>query len=359
MTLLSELPVGSKIKFGKYQIGTETPEILTWIKGDNNHYKENAVPLISEYVIDYKLEFDAQEDNNPDLSENPGGNNTYKYSNIDQWLNTNKQSNWFIKAHDYDEPPSYVNKPGFLHNFSQYEQSLIEDVPIRTTLSYSEDDDTFQYEDIIRKIFLLSSTEYNFSSSTKPEEGTVFEDLFTAEGSTICEFSPQLNTYLTENNITTGYPLYWTRTPNKYISLVQTFFIDPNEHCYAYDSSIDTIGVRPALNLKSTVEVSDTPDTDGYYTVILPTPKTLQNFKKLALQEEVNLLTNKVNSLELSGGSSSNGNADILTTIMILQDEQPGQVVGLGIYLDCLTDQSTFTITNGFYDSSKKLVYVG
>ena len=59
------------------------------------------------------MEFDAAE------SAGRGqdyGNNDYGLSNVRQWLNL-PTVDWWERTHTFDAPPSYADKPGFLHGF--------------------------------------------------------------------------------------------------------------------------------------------------------------------------------------------------------------------------------------------------
>ncbi len=75
------------------------------------------------------------------------------------------------------------------------------------------------------------------------------------------------NSEYTDASLNTGSPWYWwLRTP--YASDARVV-----RHVYS-DGSLDnnsayngTIGVRPACNLPSSILVSDSPDTDGAYTI--------------------------------------------------------------------------------------------
>lgn len=85
------------------------------------------------YMVEH--EYDAAEPENPISSIQSGGNADYEKSNILQWLNSNLPANqWFSKQHSYDVAPSYVNKAGFLTNFSQ---DLLDNMNIVTKMGVS------------------------------------------------------------------------------------------------------------------------------------------------------------------------------------------------------------------------------
>ena len=59
---LSNLPLGAKIKFGRYSVNGEAAEEIKWIVVARNHsgYPSNSVTLLTEGVIDLRS-FDARE----------------------------------------------------------------------------------------------------------------------------------------------------------------------------------------------------------------------------------------------------------------------------------------------------------
>lgn len=123
--LLSNLPIGTKVKFGKHSVNGETPQELKWLVANINN---NVITLITSEVIDLRC-FDAKES----ISE--GGNARYDYSNLRQWLNSSS-TNWYVAAHSGDAPPSgvtevggtktyYSQRPGFLYHFSTNERNAL------------------------------------------------------------------------------------------------------------------------------------------------------------------------------------------------------------------------------------------
>lgn len=271
---LSNLPIGAKIKFGKYSVNGETAQSIIWLVVAKNHsgYPTNAVTLLTERVIDLRP-YDAPE------TDLPAGNTYYKLSNIDQWLNKSG-SPWYVATHTNDAPPSrntasegaeYVNRPGFLTNFTEQERSKILASTIRI-LEFGKIP-----TDISRKVFLPSYTELGGSDYHDPEGATweYFSSNKIGSGATqqCIDYSLSAGkpTYIGTN------VSYWLRTVNPtqagrvgYIYGTQS--MGENSPMYAY-------GIRPALNLSTTDMVSDTTDSDGCYTVIPntapPVPTTL------------------------------------------------------------------------------------
>ena len=271
--LLSNLPIGAKIKFGKYSVNGETAQPISWLVVAKNHssvpaYPSNSITLLTEKVIDLRA-FDAPEPNNTEQGRINGGNNRYSVSNIDQWLNKS-DSQWYEARHSYDSPPTnnytesygtgYSERPGFLNAFSTQEINAILTTTIRVPLSHVDGGGN---EDISRKIFLPSYSELGYDSGTRWE-------YFITNRKT-CGITTQAYTYslCTEKKSST----------DNYSYLIRTINTSNGVHIYSVSSSSDTtvgswtalngqVGVRPALNLSNAIRVSDTTDNEGYYTIV-------------------------------------------------------------------------------------------
>ncbi len=276
---LGNLSLGAKVKFGKFQVNSETPEEIIWMVVAKNHsctpaYPENAITLHVPEIIDLRC-FDASEqDNDSDWYRKSFGNNRYSVSNIDQWLNKDAASDsWYSPAHSADHSPDtyyntgkcntqYAARPGFLNAFSDDEKDAI----LLTTIRVVRTDlDGGSYEDISRKVFLPSVTEVGFADENNIAEGKSWQ------GSTGYKYVTQQcfdNTLSSTKPSSRNIPwCYWLRTPN-------TSRTD-EVRVFASDSSLGskvafggTVGIRPALNLPSSLNVSDSTDSDGCYTFI-------------------------------------------------------------------------------------------
>ena len=154
------------------------------------HKTANRVKLITEKIITLKC-FDAIEASNPDSNRKQYGNNRYSVSNIDQWLNSTAGAGaWYSKRHDYDAPPTNANvwsnyneydaEAGFLSNFEQAFRNAILDTTIRVAKNTVTDGGG--YEDITRKVYLLSNTEVGLSNENGIAEGSKW-DLFNNDNS--------------------------------------------------------------------------------------------------------------------------------------------------------------------------------
>lgn len=277
--LLSNLPVGAKLKFGKYSVNGETAQSIIWTVVAKNHtstpaYPSNAMTLITEKVIDFRA-IDAQERTNTDGSRRSGGNNRYSVSNMDQWLNKDSGAGqWYAAQHTYDQSPnsSYVSdgtpydtSPGFLNAFSAYEKNAILTTPIRVARTSV---DGGGYEDVSRKVFIPSAVEVGITAESGIIDGTEWS--YFSNHNTMCWMTSQAYNYTTRENKPASASEkigWWTRTPLSTDSTHIYAFANNGDltHTPAYNGSF---GLRPALNLSPSVRISDTTDNEGCYTII-------------------------------------------------------------------------------------------
>ena len=330
---LSDLPIGSKIKFGRYQVKDEDPEVITWIIIDQNHkrFPKDSTTLYSEYILD-RRSFDDDKYNGLIEPENPSsddrddfGNNDYYLSNIRQWMNSDASyGQWYHPTYEFDNPPYYKERPGFLYHFSLQEKKLI----LNTNIIYFKNDllleDAYDIPTITSpyfitdKIFLLSAHEicqFNLTQISFEDDGNsigfigdgdIFDFLYFAD-QRICNSSPQYERIILEsedenNNEDPYFSKYYLRTPTYYhhiftgVSQIDAYMGTPVP--WQESRANNKEGFRPALNLKSTVEVSENPDENGYYSIILPELSVASKFKKIALEEDNNLLFKKIQLID-------------------------------------------------------------
>ena len=77
--LLSNLPTGAKVKFGKFQVNSETAQPIVWTVVAKNHqctpaYPTNAITLHAAEILDLRC-FDATEPSNSNSDRQSYGNN--------------------------------------------------------------------------------------------------------------------------------------------------------------------------------------------------------------------------------------------------------------------------------------------
>lgn len=277
--LLSNLPIGAKIKFGKYSVNGEAAQAITWFIVAKDHvctpaYPTNSITLLSEKIIDLRC-LDAIEPNNPDADRASSGNNRYSLSNLDQWLNKDSGAGlWYSATHSADQSPTapyatsntmYDARPGFLNAFTTVEKNAIQATTIRVIKARV---DGGGYEDISRKVFIPSLTEVGFANETSDAEGSVW-GYFSSGGSR----SAYLTQQAFDNTLSSNKPSavtiewdWWLRTPRYNDSDAMNLVYRGSKN--AGVSAIGSMGVRPTVNLLSTLSVSDTTDSDGCYTVV-------------------------------------------------------------------------------------------
>lgn len=292
---LSNLAVGSKVKFGKYQVNTEEAQPIIWTIVAKNHvstpaYPSNSVTLHAAEILDLRC-FDAEEPSNSNAKRQKYGNNRYSVSNLDQWLNKDAAGGaWYSAAHSADHSPDttagtggygtqYAARPGFLNGFTDDEKAAILSTTIRVV---KPSIDGGSYEDVVRKVFLPSTTEVGLSNENSIAEGAAW-GYYTSNTARIgyvtqqC-FSNTPSSSKPSSKTTAWY--WWLRTP-RYSVANSTRGVNSAGSLYNYNAYNGSNGVRPALNLSSSQLVSDTTDSDGCYTVVFagtitpPAPATI------------------------------------------------------------------------------------
>ena len=292
---LSNLAVGSKVKFGKYQVNTEKAQPIIWTIVAKNHvstpaYPSNSVTLHAAEILDLRC-FDAEEPSNSNSDRQKYGNNRYSVSNLDQWLNKDAAGGaWYSAAHSADHSPDttagtggygtqYAARPGFLNGFTDDEKAAILSTTIRVV---KPSIDGGSYEDVVRKVFLPSTTEVGLSNENSIAEGAAW-GYYTSNTARIgyvtqqC-FSNTPSSSKPSSKTTAWY--WWLRTPHhSFANIARGVNLDGSlggNNVYR-----GNYGVRPALNLSSSLLVSDTTDSDGCYTVMFagtitpPAPATI------------------------------------------------------------------------------------
>ena len=284
---LSNLPVGAKVKFGKYQVNTEDAQPIVWTIVAKNHqctpaYPENAITLHAMEILDLRC-FDAKEPSNSNSDRKTYGNNRYSVSNLDQWLNKDAAGGaWYSAAHSADHAPDttggtgnygtqYAARPGFLNGFTDDEKAAILTTTIRVV---KPSVDGGSYEDIARKVFLPSTTEVGLDNENNIPEGTAW-GYYTSNTARIgyvtqqC-FSNTPSSSKPSSKTTAWY--WWLRTPDySYARYARSVYSDGGLYSLIACRRGD-YGVRPALNLSSSLLVSDSTDADGCYTFVWTSP---------------------------------------------------------------------------------------
>lgn len=272
---ISALPVKAKVK------DTSTTYYgvpIIWEIGDKNHagYPANSVTLVAANILKLAC-FDAKESGNSDNNRRNYGNNRYSLSNLRQWLNK-AGSPWYQAQHGADAAPTnanvwsnyneYDDEAGFLTGFSAQMLAAI----LNTTLTVAKASvDGGGSETVTDRVFLLSKAEVGLGAENGVSEGSTLA-MFSDNASRQCRPTAQAvaNSEYTSGSLSASQPWwYWLRSPyasgSYYVrGVVSDGALDVYYRlAYGGDS-----GVRPALNLSSSILVSDSPDSDGAYTIV-------------------------------------------------------------------------------------------
>lgn len=117
----SELPIGSKLLFGRYLSD------LRWTKVSENGY------MITSGGVIYS-EADSPEPENVSAARRARGSNFFPQTNICTLLNSEK-ANWYVPQHEQDNVSDRMGEfPGFLRNFDSWELDLLMPQEITVTV---------------------------------------------------------------------------------------------------------------------------------------------------------------------------------------------------------------------------------
>lgn len=270
---ISALPVKAKVK----DTGTTYYGVpIIWEIGDKNHagYPANSVTLVAANILKLAC-FDAMESRNSDSNRRSWGNNRYSLSNLRQWLNK-AGSPWYQAQHGADAAPTnanvwsnyneYDDEAGFLTGFSAQMLAAI----LNTTLTVAKASvDGGGSETVTDKVFLLSKAEVGLGAENGVSEGSTLA-MFSDNASRQCRPTAQAvsnSEYKTSSLSASQYWYYYLRSPfasDSYI--VRVVYSDGSLR--SSSAFRGDYGVRPALNLSSSILVSDSPDSDGAYTIV-------------------------------------------------------------------------------------------
>ena len=243
--------------------------------GDKNHagYPANSVTLVTERIIKICC-FDAMESGGNSDRQN-WGNNRYSLANIRQWLNKSG-TGWYQAQHSYDRAPSnayvwsnyneYDTQAGFLTGFSPEMLAAL----LTTTLTVAKPSvDGSGSETVQDKVFLLSMAEVGLGSENGISEGSKLA-MFSDNNSRRAMPTAQAvsNSEYTNSGLSASqYWYWWLRSPYS-SDAYSVRYVYSDGSLYSYYACNGDRGVRPALNLSSDILVSDTPDSEGYYTIV-------------------------------------------------------------------------------------------
>ncbi|SCG82732.1 hypothetical protein DW1_1159 [Proteiniborus sp. DW1] len=291
---LCDLPIGAKVK----DINTAYyGRPIEWKIIGKNHpgYPKNSVTLLSDKILCLKA-IDAKESGG-DSNRQKYGNNRYMYSNMRQWLNSDKED-WYEPQHEYDNPPSseylyqnynpYDKEAGFLTNFSSEFKTHILPTTLDTSIPIV---DGIGFDRVVDKVFILSNTEIG-AEGEDVLEGASFLELSGSDGK---KAYPTPEAVANSNYKPTGLVIdepwgWWLRT--RFTNNAYTLWgASSSGYSFYGDVYKGVRGVRPALNLPQEALVSDEPDVDGcykiYFTTITGTDENLGGLENPPTKEYI------------------------------------------------------------------------
>ena len=120
-TLLGDLPLGTKIKFGQWN-GSD----FFWEVVDTLDKGSGFVTVAADQNLGSR-QYDAPEPNSPISNRRTQGNNRWAYSAVRQLLNSDQDTGaWWTAQYECDVAPSYATQiPGFLKDFTTYEKGIV------------------------------------------------------------------------------------------------------------------------------------------------------------------------------------------------------------------------------------------
>lgn len=280
---LKNLPVGSLIKLGTHQVGSETAQDIVWVVADktpDNHrgYPADSITLIAKDIIDLRA-YDGYEDTKDGNSyEN---NSDYATSAINQWLNSSAKSNWFVKRNSRDNPPNndvvtnntgYSSRSGFLCNFTEGERLAI----LSTTLEFPIEGSTSSFATITSKVFLPSVKEI-LGANVVADKTTRLQYFSSSEATSALTSQAYTNTSSDSKPANAGSPWkYFTRNTN-YSSV---YGISHTGDTIIINTNDGSTGIRPMVNISVNTKVTDVVDGDKCYKWLAQTPPTIDGTNK-------------------------------------------------------------------------------
>ena len=269
---LSTLAVGALVK----DTGTlYNGKPIIWKIADKNHagYPANSVTLITERIISLKA-FDGVEAGNSDSNRRSYGNNRWIYANIRQWLNSGAAAGqWYSAQHSADAPPTKANsagyngydgEAGFLAGFSANFLAAL----LATTHTVGKASvDGGGTETCTDKIFFATCTEVGLSGDhVCGSKLALFSDNASRQAKPTAECVSKSD--YTNSSFNANSFWYWWLADAYASNSFYVRYVYSSGAMSWYYAYFGYWGARPLCNLKSEILVSDTPDSDGAYTII-------------------------------------------------------------------------------------------
>lgn len=270
---LSTLAVGALVK----DTGTlYNGKPIIWKIADKNHagFPANSTTLITERIISLKC-FDAIEQSNSDSNRRSYGNNRWIWSNIRRWLNSQAGAGaWYAAQHGQDAPPNnanvwsnyneYEQEAGFLAGFSANFLAAL--LTTNRTVGKAQIDGGGT-ETCTDKIFFATSTEVGLSGDvTAGSKLALFTDDNSRKAKPTAECVSKSEYQTSSFNVND--PWYWWLADAYASNSYDVRHVNSSGAMDWGNAYNGGWGVRPLCNIKSEILVSDSPDSDGAYTII-------------------------------------------------------------------------------------------
>lgn len=376
---IKDLPLGAKVKFGRSHYGTaQNAEVIKWVIVSKNHrgYPSNSVTIFAENAVDCRR-YDKASNRTRDTSggrDNSRGDNDYENSNLDMWLNSDAPAGrWFnryAQGQTVIDPPSPEDEKtaGFLYNFTNDEKNSL----LNTTIEVYNANTRTKYN-IERKCFLPTLKEVNlpqFFNFKSYNSHRTFYYLEYGNRWDINNLSKEMIAEARPMNCLKGYidsdcfrercinMLIYRNTVDSYksdqfgsdswdwfqefsgVACARSEKDKPSATVY-YDYVDITNYIKPVVNIKDTTKVSNTTDSEGYYTVIYNSPPIKPSYIR---SNTTNILGG--NTATIIWGTSSDPDGD--TVKYILQRKVNGASSWTTITTNLRTTSYTDSITFGW-----------
>lgn len=274
---INDMDVGQILKLGtfcmeKYGERGYAPHDIEWVKASSN------CDFITKY-IEAHFAFDAPETGNSNPHRAAYGSNCYPQSNINQYLNSEKD-NWYCPSHDDDSPPAsraiaipYLERSGFLAGFEEWERNLIIPREIACQIPSGSRASLGGEVTISCKVSLPSAIEIGIKEQDDSESDVPFEWFVGSKTET--RFHPKLGSYL-YSMISLSSQMngaYLLRTVNTKSDCANQFVDRYGIVCQTHPHV--SLGIRPVIRLNQDCEVMK--DNDGCFVCVNPEDSNTSN----------------------------------------------------------------------------------
>lgn len=250
--LLKDMTVNSTFFLGKYQVENETPWPIEWeIVHQTNDYQI----AMTKQIVDCRC-FDAKEPTNTDSSRSKYGNNSWKYSNIKQFLNSD-QASWYSAQHSYDAPPNsanvsdnpYITHKGFLYHWSNEDKTLLKDMTL--TLANNTVTDGGGSYTWTGKVFLPTYIQMGFENNNNIAEGIKFSKFIdnASRIKTINKYCAENNKYCINIDKTEGTDWYYWMSSVEPSDSYTAYSVTPVGSDIGSTASYGFVGLAPCICL--------------------------------------------------------------------------------------------------------------